>query len=121
MELLGLPFGSDWSDALAVSADGATVVGFARTADGAEVAARWIQGIGWQNLNAVYASLLSPNSVLTQARAITPDGRYIVGVGFNADTGRFEGWLLDTVPEPSTLTLLSAGLALMLLRRRALR
>ncbi|MDW8106118.1 MAG: HAF repeat-containing protein [Armatimonadota bacterium] len=121
IQLLGLPFGGDWSDALAASADGAIVVGYARTADGSEVAARWIEGVGWQDLNAVYASLLSPGSTLTRAAAITPDGRFIAGFGFNADTGRTEGWLLDTVPEPSTLTALAAALALSSLHRFAQR
>ncbi len=40
--------------------------------------------------------LLTPGSVLREARAISPDGRYIVGGGYNAATGRTEAFLLDT-------------------------
>jgi hypothetical protein len=48
------------------------------------------------DLTIAYASLLTPGSVLTWARAISPDGRYIVGRGYNAATGRTEAFLLDT-------------------------
>jgi hypothetical protein len=34
--------------------------------------------------------------VLVWAYAISPDGRYIVGRGYNAATGRTEAFLLDT-------------------------
>ncbi len=43
-----------------------------------------------------YANLLTDGSHLTNANAISPDGRYIVGNGYNAATGRDEGYLLDT-------------------------
>jgi hypothetical protein len=49
-----------------------------------------------ENLNITYASLLTPGSFLWDARAISPDGRYIVGSGYNAATGRSEAFLLDT-------------------------
>jgi len=48
------------------------------------------------DLNVTYAHLLTPGSVLLRARAISPDGRYIVGDGYNAATGRREAFLLDT-------------------------
>jgi hypothetical protein len=49
-----------------------------------------------EDLNTTYASLLTNGSVLIEARAISPDGRYIVGRGWNATTGRDEAFLLDT-------------------------
>lgn len=44
----------------------------------------------------IYQNLLSSGSYLEVARDITPDGRYIVGWGYNAATGRTEAFLLDT-------------------------
>jgi hypothetical protein len=46
-----------------------------------------------EDLNTTYASLLT-NSHLQRATAISPDGRYIVGWGYNAE--RWEAFLLDT-------------------------
>jgi probable HAF family extracellular repeat protein len=83
--------GGDRSTAYAVSADGSVVVGWAGGR-----AFRWTVGGGMENLNTTYASLLTNGSVLIVARAISPDGRYIVGEGYNAATGRDEAFLLDT-------------------------
>lgn len=49
-----------------------------------------------QDLNQVFASLLTDGSELRVASAISHDGRYIVGFGVNAVTGRLEGFLLNT-------------------------
>jgi hypothetical protein len=49
-----------------------------------------------EDLNTTYASLLTDGSMLWEARAISPDGRYIVGVGYNTVTRRDEAFLLDT-------------------------
>jgi probable HAF family extracellular repeat protein len=96
MQDLGtLPGGYD-SFANAVSADGAVVVGWARNADWQWRAFRWTASGGMENLNTTYASLLTDGSVLVRAFAISPDGRYIVGTGYNAATGRTEAFLLDT-------------------------
>jgi hypothetical protein len=51
-----------------------------------------------EDLNTTYANLLTPGSYLERATAISPDGRYIVGQGVNAVTGRDEAFLLDTGP-----------------------
>jgi probable HAF family extracellular repeat protein len=79
------------SEAYGVSADGSVVVGWS---DGR--AFRWTASGGMEDLNTTYASLLTDGSVLWEARAISPDGRYIVGTGRNAATGRDEAFLLDT-------------------------
>jgi probable HAF family extracellular repeat protein len=75
--------------AYGVSADGAVVVG---QSEGG--AFRWTASS--ENLNTTYASLLTNGSRLWVARAISPDGRYIVGLGYNAATNREEAFLLDT-------------------------
>jgi probable HAF family extracellular repeat protein len=88
--------GGDWSEAWGVSADGAVVVGVAYNAAGQFRAFRWTASGGMEDLNMTYASLLTDGSILGEARAISPDGRYIVGIGYNAATGRDEAFLLDT-------------------------
>jgi probable HAF family extracellular repeat protein len=85
---------SSW--ARGVSADGSVVVGWAENAEGWSRAFRWTAAGGMEDLNTTYASLLTDGSVLWAADAISPDGRYIVGSGYNAATGRWEAFLLDT-------------------------
>jgi probable HAF family extracellular repeat protein len=88
--------GGSGSEAFAVSADGSVVVGWAENAEGQERAFRWTAGGGMEDLNITYAHLLTDGSELWTANAISPDGRYIVGRGYNAATGREEAFLLDT-------------------------
>jgi probable HAF family extracellular repeat protein len=89
--------GGDRSAAVGVSADGSVVVGaYQPRGDWLERAFRWTVAGGMEDLNITYASLLTPGWLLAGALAISPDGRYIVGVGFNADTWRTEAYLLDT-------------------------
>jgi probable HAF family extracellular repeat protein len=88
--------GGDSSWALGVSADGSVVVGYAQNAAGQLRAFRWTAVGGMEDLNTTYAHLLTNGSVLEMASAISPDGRYIVGQGYNAATGREEAFLLDT-------------------------
>jgi uncharacterized membrane protein len=78
----------------------------------------WTVSRGLEDLNRVYASLLTDGSVLEYARAISADGRYIVGYGWNATALRTEAFLLDTVPEPSSFVALGVGLFAIALRRR---
>ena len=87
--------GDDRSRAWGVSADGSVVVGEARNAVGFS-AFRWTVDGGMEDLNTTYASLLTDGSELRSASAISPDGRYIVGSGYNAATNRDEAFLLDT-------------------------
>ena len=95
---LGTLPGGGYSSAYGVSADGSVVVGWATNAAGYDRAFRWTASGGMQDLNTTYASLLGNGSELRSAYAISPDGRYIVGRGWNAATGRYEAYLLDTGP-----------------------
>jgi len=81
--------------ALDVSATGRVVVGGSSGSSG-DRAVRWTLGHGIEDLNITYSSLLTDGSVLYAAEAISPNGRYIVGIGFNATTRRGEAFLLDT-------------------------
>ena len=97
MQPLGTLLGGSESAAYGVSANGAVVVGSAKNAAGQERAVRWTAS-GIEDLNTTYASLLPHGSYLQRATAISPDGRYIVGVGYNAPQNRTQAFLLDTLP-----------------------
>jgi len=86
------------SEASGVSADGSVVVGYAQNADGQWRAFRWTASGGMEDLNTTYASLLTPDSYLEWAFDISADGRCIVGRGWNAVTGSWEAYLLETSP-----------------------
>jgi probable HAF family extracellular repeat protein len=96
-----------------VSADGQVIVG---ERDGRAFA--WTPTYGILDLSAVYINLLPPGSMLTKATAVSLNGRFVVGQGYNSQTGRYEGFLLDTIPEPSTLLALAVGLGGLAVRRR---
>jgi probable HAF family extracellular repeat protein len=83
--------GGAGSVAYGVSADGSVVVGVNSVG-----AFRWTAQSGMQDLNQLYAALLQNGSYLHNATAISPDGRYIVGLGWNVATGRTGAYLLDT-------------------------
>lgn len=119
--LLGTLPGGSFSEARAVSADGSIIVGQASTETNEHVAVRWREGVGWEDLNLVYENLLTPESLLIAAYAISPDGRYIVGFGYNSLTDRGEAWLLDTVPEPASVAVLMGGLCALMWRRTTAR
>ncbi len=88
--------GGNESETSGVSADGTVVVGWAEFAGSQQHAFRWTPAGGMEDLNQTYASLLTNGSVLIEATAISLDGRYIVGRGYNAATGRTEAFLLHT-------------------------
>ncbi|MEP0861174.1 MAG: T9SS type A sorting domain-containing protein [Ignavibacterium sp.] len=50
------------------------------------------------NLNLFYSGILPSGSKLISANAISSNGRYIVGKGFNSTTNRTEAFLLDRGP-----------------------
>jgi len=93
MQALPTPSGWSASVAYALAADG-TIVGTALDASGQWHATRWTTN-GFENLNQTYALLLG-GSRLIEAWDISANGRYIVGTGYNAATGRNEAFLLDT-------------------------
>ncbi|MCS7209810.1 MAG: dockerin type I domain-containing protein [Fimbriimonadales bacterium] len=101
MQSLGTLYGYD-SFAYAASADGAVVVGWVRPPEPGDPRAtrafRWTAQTGIQDLNLVFANLLTDGSELKAALAISPDGRYIVGQGYRAATRRNEAFVLDTRP-----------------------
>jgi len=88
--------GGNESQALACT-NNQIAVGWAHNAAGQRRAFCWTPSAGMIDLTAVYASLLSSGSYLELANDITPDGRFIVGQGYNAATGRREAYLLDTL------------------------
>ena len=85
--------GGHESRANGVSADGSVVVGWAENASQRRRAVRWTSS-GIEDLNTI-AIGLSQGSYLVEAYAISPNGRYIVGTGYNASTGRTEAWVMD--------------------------
>jgi len=97
------PVSFDASQALGISADGNTIVGYQNTIVGfpprtESRAARWRKtGSGWvyEDLNQVYSNLLRDGSVLRVANAISSDGRHIVGWGYNGTRRRQEAFLLS--------------------------
>ena len=112
-----LPGGGILSAADDVSADGSVVVGGGLVGSG-EVAFLWTSDGGMRNLRDLLiaggATGLDGWS-LTLARAVTPDGRTIVGWGTNPQ-GQPGAWIA-TVPEPTGCFLAAATAALTLLRR----
>jgi probable HAF family extracellular repeat protein len=80
----------DYSFVGGISADGQTVVG-----EGGFRAFRWTPTRGLEDLNRAFRQLVG-NSVLEYAYAVSPDGRYIVGQGRDAESGQYLAYLLDT-------------------------
>ncbi|MEN3001685.1 MAG: dockerin type I domain-containing protein [Armatimonadota bacterium] len=89
-------FGGTLGEARAVTADGRAVVGGTSAVGNAARAFIWTTTRGLQDLNVLYTSVIPPNSVLWKAMDISPDGRYIVGEGYNAERGHPDGFWLDT-------------------------
>jgi len=95
IELVGLLNGAS---SHGISDDGTTIVGVVSLPRGQLRAFRWRRaGSNWvsEDLNRVYSGLLRDGSVLQVAHAISPDGRYIAGWGYNASRRRQEAFLLE--------------------------
>ncbi len=83
------------SNALATDRKGRQVVGSSRTADGDTRAFYWTPRLGMVSLQDYYRAIIPAGWALTSAEGISPNGRYIVGVGQNPQ-GATEAWLIDT-------------------------
>jgi probable HAF family extracellular repeat protein len=92
--LLGTLGGAE-SNALSTDRLGRQVVGSSRTADGNTRAFYWTRTVGMVSLQDHFAGLIPAGWTLTSASGISPNGRYIVGIGQNPQ-GATEAWLLDT-------------------------
>lgn len=95
--------GGEWGEAWDANYDGTIIVGWSDRLPGSQsqwAAFRWTE-TGMEDLNVTYASLLTDGSRLEWASAISSDGRYIVGNGYHAATGKTEVFLLDTGPRCS--------------------
>jgi probable HAF family extracellular repeat protein len=119
---LGVLPGDDYSGANGVSADGSVIVGYGGTALGYDEAFRWTSGGGMERLwDVLVANGVNPAAAgwtnLALATGVSADGNTIVGTGFrNGNTEAFVA-VLDTVPEPSSLVLLTFALPAILRRR----
>lgn len=99
---LGTLSGYYYTEATDVSELGNIAVGYAYDGDNYR-AVLWTSTQGLQDMNVRYAHLLSPGSYLMTAKAISHNGRYVVGMGYNAQSGREEPYLLTTGLEDSCL------------------
>ena len=112
-----LPGGLSRSEPLGVSADGSTIVGWARSATFAQEAFIWDAGHGMQRLKDVLESsheLDLSGWRLLQAYGVSDDGQTIVGTSLDPQ-GYYQGFVAH-IPEPATLGLIA--LAAMLLKRQ---
>lgn len=100
------------SVALAVSADGGTIVGYSETSGLAPRAFVWDAQHGMRDLDSVLVGLgAAPTIPLTAATGISDDGGVIVGVSRADSLPGTRGWIATIpVPEPSLGVLQAVGL-----------
>ena len=102
LEVLGdLPGGALLASALAVSADGNTIVGYGSPAATEIAATIWTPGSGMRALKDVIQSVYAidlGSAVLREANGISADATVIVGIGRRAPGAPIEGWVLDLRP-----------------------
>ncbi len=100
--LLAMPRRAISGAALGISGQGEVVIGWVTFADGGQHAVLWDEQRRLFDLNEVYREAIlrsvsnNPEAaVLRSASAISNNGRFIVGHGYNPDSGRIEAFLLD--------------------------
>ena len=116
---LGLLPGGTLAGALGVSGDGRFVVGEADVGSTTiNHAFLWSQDTGMQGLNTLLLSLGVDLTgwTLTSARAISADGRTIVGSGVYF--GQQRGWVVTGIPSPGMGAMCSLSVAFFAARRR---
>lgn len=92
---LGVLPGGAWGEAWAANFDGSKVVGWSEVSSGNWHALLWEEELGLQDLNVLFADLLTDGSILRTAYAISANGRYIAGYG-QRPGGAYEAYVLDT-------------------------
>jgi probable HAF family extracellular repeat protein len=115
-----LPGGTFESTAHAVSADGSVVVGDGVSDVPQHAAFIWDTEHGMRNLQTLLTEELGLDLAgweLRYARAISADGRTIVGHGWRFPEEQVEAWIAH-IPEPSTLWLLALSTLALLRRER---
>ncbi len=110
---LGNLAGGDlWSTATDVSSDGTVIVGNSASASGDDVFL-WTSEGGMESLTSILtaAEIDLTGWTLSNAAAISANGRFIVGSGINPD-GFTEAWIADVavVPVPTAIWLFGSGL-----------
>jgi probable HAF family extracellular repeat protein len=89
-------FYSAFSRAYSVSDDGRKVVGDILLGGNLTKAFLWTEEKGMQSLTKLYSNLLAYGSELISAKKISPDGRFIIGWGYNSATLKWSAYILDT-------------------------
>jgi uncharacterized membrane protein len=102
LEVIGdLPGGATLASALAVSADGNTVVGYGSPTTTEIAATIWTPAAGLRDLKAAVladVALDLGSAVLREATGISADGLVISGIGRREAGGAIEGWVIDLRP-----------------------
>lgn len=102
LEILGdLPGGAILASALAVAADGNTIVGYGTPAGGEIAATIWTPASGLRALKDVILSdhaIDLGSAVLREANGISDDAMVIVGIGRREPGAPIQGWVLDRRP-----------------------
>lgn len=84
------------SRAYSVSADGKKIVGTIDYGGNLHRAFLWTEEDGMKKLDQVYGNIIKYGSELRTADKITPDGRFIVGSGYNSANGKSSAYIIDT-------------------------
>jgi probable HAF family extracellular repeat protein len=88
--------GGNASEAFDIAGSIGVVVGRSRDANGQWRAFRWTADRGMENLQTLYAHVIGAGSELWEVKAITEDGRYLVGWGLNGASQLDEAFIIDT-------------------------